>query len=489
MIRPILLLFCLLTALALQSQDREADSLKHFLKTAAGDTGKVNALNMLAAKFMYQDPDTALLLSTQALVLAEKIKFVAGIGKSNHRLGVFHYLQGDYRSALDHYLKAIAAWDELEKTVPLSQLSYIRTLQSKTTGNIGLVYRNQYNYPKALDYYFKAEKIYEDLGMKYDISANLGNIGVVYEMQKDYSRALDYYFKAIAIGKEIGDKNQVANMLGDIGITYEDQGMHQQALDYYTQSLKLYEENKNKSGMARQLISIGVVYEMQKHYAEALDYYKKALNENEALGNKNSITTILGNMGSLYAKTKKYPEAEAYFKRALALADSLHYLAAKEQFERNYSQLDSTCGDFKGALDHYKKHIIARDSITNEENTKKQTQLEMQYVFDKKQAADSIRNAEQVKQEELKHGQEIQQQRIYTYGGVIGFLLMLIVAGVSFNAYRQKQKANALITEQKAIVEEKQKEILDSIHYAKRIQQSLLPTERYIARVLDRAKR
>lgn len=34
--------------------------------------------------------------------------------------------------------------------------------------------------------------------------------------------------------------------------------------------------------------------------------------------------------------------------------------------------------------------------------------------------------------------------------------------------------------------EEKQKEILDSIHYAKRIQQSLLPNEKYISKNLYR---
>ena len=64
---------------------------------------------------------------------------------------------------------------------------------------------------------------------------------------------------------------------------------------------------------------------------------------------------------------------------------------------------------------------------------------------------------------------------------------MLLVAIVSLKAYKNKQRANVIISEQKATVEkqkhlvdEKQKEILDSIRYAKRIQISLLPTEKYI---------
>ena len=45
------------------------------------------------------------------------------------------------------------------------------------------------------------------------------------------------------------------------------------------------------------------------------------------------------------------------------------------------------------------------------------------------------------------------------------------------------------IAKQKEVIEEKQKEILDSIHYAKRIQTALLTNEKYIERVLRERKR
>ena len=45
------------------------------------------------------------------------------------------------------------------------------------------------------------------------------------------------------------------------------------------------------------------------------------------------------------------------------------------------------------------------------------------------------------------------------------------------------------IQEQKNLVEEKQKEILDSIHYAKRIQSALLPREKFIEKTLDDLKK
>ena len=50
------------------------------------------------------------------------------------------------------------------------------------------------------------------------------------------------------------------------------------------------------------------------------------------------------------------------------------------------------------------------------------------------------------------------------------------------------QEARKTITEQKKIIEEKNKDITDSIHYAKRIQNSLLPTEKYVERIFNERK-
>ena len=93
---------------------------------------------------------------------------------------------------------------------------------------------------------------------------------------------------------------------------------------------------------------------------------------------------------------------------------------------------------------------------------------------------------------------EKKQMGIYFALGAIGLLGGLVL--LIFRSYRQKQKANILISRQKEevekqkgeigiqkeIIEEKQKEILDSIHYAKRIQTSLLPSEKYIQKQLQK---
>ena len=113
----------------------------------------------------------------------------------------------------------------------------------------------------------------------------------------------------------------------------------------------------------------------------------------------------------------------------------------------------------------------------------------MQYEFSKKTLADSIKAAELINMETLKHEKEITEQRIFTYAGIFAFIIMLFVAYVLIKSNRQKQKDNQIIVFQKMLVEEKQKEIIDSITYAKRLQNSILPSERYIAQALKKANK
>ncbi len=81
-----------------------------------------------------------------------------------------------------------------------------------------------------------------------------------------------------------------------------------------------------------------------------------------------------------------------------------------------------------------------------------------------------------------------------------GLVLVAIFAIFIFRSLRITQKQKDIIEKQKTIVEaqkfevelqkdlveEKQKEVIDSIHYAKRIQTALLRTEKYISQHLSK---
>src|SRR6266851_5313496 len=99
------LIFCLLffSAMVL-ARGSKADSLMRVLRTAKEDTGKVNTLNALSMELRVVNTDTALVLCTEALKLAEATNFKKGKGYSYYLLGLCHYIKGD-TLALGNYNK------------------------------------------------------------------------------------------------------------------------------------------------------------------------------------------------------------------------------------------------------------------------------------------------------------------------------------------------------------------------------------------------
>lgn len=67
--------------------------------------------------------------------------------------------------------------------------------------------------------------------------------------------------------------------------------------------------------------------------------------------------------------------------------------------------------------------------------------------------------------------------------------LIILIALIAIKLLRTNRKTNKILKAQKEIIEEKNKDITDSIYYARRIQRSLLPPEKYIQKNLDRLKK
>ncbi len=153
-----------------------------------------------------------------------------------------------------------------------------------------------------------------------------------------------------------------------------------------------------------------------------------------------------------------------------------------KEWNHALSALYDSTGNYKKAFEYYKLFIVYKDSIVNNENTKKQTRLEMNYEFEKKEAAAA---AERQKQEAVAEAESRKQQMVIWFVVAVA-MTVAVFALFIFRALRIARKQKQVIEQQKHLVEEKQKEILDSIHYARRIQTALLPTEKYIDKCMKR---
>ncbi len=478
------------------AQNKKIDSLLTLLKTDKADTNKVKHLNNLGQEYInIRSLDTALKQYNAELQLAQKLNFKKGIVNSYTKIGTIYLFQTNYIKALENWGKALKIVEEMKD----------KTRMPFLLNNIGFIYDHQGNFPKALDYKLSALKIAEELGNKKEIETACINIGSTYFDQKDYPKALDYFFEAFKIAKKLGDKRIMAFAIGDVGDIYNIQKKYSEAQNYYLKALKMAEEISDENEIAFHLRNLGNLYAEQKIYLKALDYYFKSLNMAKAGKDKNVIATTLSIIGSLHIKIGKFKEAEQYLKNAIALQDSLGTLDGLRQTEELMSQLYDTTGQPKLALIYYKKAIALKDTIYSQENKKQLVRKEMNYEFDKKEA---ITKAENDKQQAIAE-EKNHQQKIVIWSVAFGLFLVIVFAGFVFRSLRITRKQKNVIEvqknevtkqkdiadsqriiavelreiseNQKHIVEEKQKEILDSITYASRIQRALLTSSEYIA--------
>ncbi|MES2761359.1 MAG: tetratricopeptide repeat protein [Bacteroidota bacterium] len=349
--------------------------------------------------------------------------------------------------------------------------------------NKGVTFWYQENFPKSLDYLLKALKVAEELGNKLFISRALSNIGLVHASKSNYTEALDYYQRAMIIKKEIGDKKAVAILLSNMARIYGDMKNNKTALDYYYRSLEANKKVLDNDGLvALNYTGIGGIYKELGAYGEAKLYYTDALKISESMNDKMRISSTLVSIGALDLVQKDYKLAEQNLQKGLKMAIEIANVTNQRDAYQKLSELYENQSNWSLGLSNYRNYIKLQDSIFNSGNTKKMVQLEMSYEFDKK---DAVLRSEQEKKAVLVAAEKRKQQVIIW--SVFGILLLAIGFTVYvYKNYKEKQKINVEITKQKHIIEEKQKEILDSIYYAKRIQTALITSEKYIERNLNK---
>jgi len=454
--------------------------LQNTLKVAKTDTAKINVLIKLGNYYSESNYDSATIYLKQALNLAQKIKFDIGIATSNVSLGYLDYQQGNYNLALEHYKIAILIRKDLGDQNGLSSCY----------NNIGLVFESQGNFTKALEQYQNALLIREQLKNKKGIADCLNNIGGIHYTQSNYDKALEYYNKALQINQELNDKSGIFTCINNIGLIFNSKGEHKKAIENFKKAMKICTEINDKIGYTSCLANIGYSNENGGNYEIAIKYYELALQKFDSLGIIQGVIGCQNNIASSYFQLGNYAKTIEFSTKAAEISkknDSKDdtRIAFKNLYE-SYQKLN----DYRKAFDYYKLYKELNDSIYNNENTKRITQLEMQREFDIKETEQKAR---------------LEKQKLITISFIIGFILMLSLAGVVIRSNFQTQKANKLLAKQKNEIENQlfiitkqnseiqnqletithqKSEITDSIHYARKIQNAMLPPQEQISAVL-----
>jgi two-component system NarL family sensor kinase len=461
---------------SLYGQNREKDSVLEVIRTAKHDTTLAAGYMALTAIVLRSNPDTVIPLCEKTLALVEKNwaganarekhAFLVAKADAINNTGVISQMRGQTDKALANYQKSLAlfreAGAETDVAVTLNNLAAIsynkgltdQALQyyteslatrkklgdkagvAQSLSNMGVIYVNQGMTAMALDYLHQSLKIREEIGDKNGAAFSLNNLGGLSNSLGQYDNALDYYQQSMAIYRTVNNKEGIANVLHNIGNVYDKQNLLDKALKNYELSADLYKSIGSQIGIGNSLHSLAGIYAKNKETERALEKYKEALAIFTQIEDKRGIAMSLSNMGVLLLKKGMDTEAADMANHALQVSEKSGYTEITRNTQLLLSRIDSSRGDMAGAFAHYKRYLIAKDSLTNEGARKAALKKQFQFEFDKKA---SLAKAELEHQEDI-HQEALKRERLVYWSAFGALGLILLSVSLLFNRSRLKEK-------------------------------------------------
>ena len=430
-----LIFIFIFSILSIYSQNREIDSLKVIVIKEKNDSLRALAYCKLGQKFLYTHPDSCIYYTniSKSIAIKKNIKSIFSYCYNNY--GVLHSLKGNYANCLTNYFEGLK--------------------------------------------YVKPGTIIEGI--------LFNNIGMIYAELKDDKKALEYYRKALSVKKIIGDSSRLASTYINIGNCNNDLNRYDDAKCYFDTALILAQKFDNQVTMADAFGNIGNYYFRKKNFKEAEKNCRKALQVKQSIDDLYGYATSLSDLSLMLMANGNNNEAENVLKEADKIATDNMFIDLLFPIYRNFSDLYKARSDYKNALFYLSKLMTIKDTILADGKLREAAIKENQYSFEMIQLKDSLNNVNKTKETKLLHDKEMFKQRVYTYGGIIAFVCMLLVSIFIFKAYKAKNQSHVIITQQKQevelknrIIEIKHKEITDSINYAERIQRSLLASKKML---------
>jgi serine phosphatase RsbU (regulator of sigma subunit) len=323
------------------------------------------------------------------------------------------------------------------------------------------------DYKKSIACFIKLLKIQEQQNNQRGIASMHNNIGVIYLEANDTANALKHGLKSLKIKLKINDNDsddvsQISMSYSSIGKTYFAMNNFKLALEYDFKALNIAIKLKNKKREALMYNNIGSVYATQKNYSEAANCFKKAYKIYQLLNDDENLALCLNNMAELHFCKNNYNQAIEKYNQALVIALNLEAVSDIQTcyvgLQKSYFEMHN----YKKAYDYLQKYNTIKDSIYSEENSTQMNELLAGFDSEKKEQEITLL------QNENKTAKTLRNVLIAGVLLFIGFVFLLL------NRYNVKQKLNEQLAQKNALIEDTQKEINDSINYAKRIQASFM---------------
>jgi two-component system NarL family sensor kinase len=366
------------------------------------DTVLTSNLLLKAKRSSENRNDSAIFYSFQAVPLAEKAGLISEISRALEQLGQFYMTKENFSEAINSYILGLKLEEKRENQRRMADFYDL----------LGAVYFYQEIFPKAFEYNQNALSIYQNLKDTVNVAKVLDHLGSLYN------------------SREFCEKRTQDQTKAD----------YEKALDYYQQSLKLLENKNYKECVVNACSNMGNLYRRMGKLDLALEYVQKAVNHYRETKNMDRLPATIRTLGQIYNRQKKYDLALACLLESQEIGVREKQTDGIQFLYEDIAQIYENQRDYKNSLKYYKKYMILRDSIYNNQKSIQIFELETKYQAEKKQA--EIEKLTLVKR----------QGTLVIYILIAAFLIVSLFGWNYFRNIRSKK----IIADQKLEIKEKQ---------------------------------
>lgn len=336
--------------------------------------------------------------------------------------------------------------------------------------SLGLTFYSTNDFEESLDYFTRILKIQEYRGDNQGIASAYNNMGIIYDELKRYPTALDFYHRSLDIKEKIGDNGTIANTINNIGFLYNKINNPGKAYEYFNRALVIDEQQHDTLGIFNTLNNIGLYYFHQNQYDSALQYFHLSLETGNALENNYDKAHLYNNISNIYLKRNNLQRAIESYKQSLTLSEPMDAKARMINSYQGLAESYKKLGRYRTAIEYYKKESDLKDLVYSETNSRKIAEIETNYQIQQRE-----KEIELLRKESEIQVLSLSKNRTVTYFLIGGLVFIFILASVLYQRYQFRIKSNEVLEGQNREIARKNVDILDSIMYAKGIQDAIRP--------------
>jgi serine phosphatase RsbU (regulator of sigma subunit) len=468
-IKHLLSIFLLLFIVNIYA-DNKPDSLYNLLSKKIHDTTRINIYNEFCwPVYAYSNTDSSLKYGNLAVELSKKRHDTLKLIIAYRRLGIAFTNTADHKKALECQ----------QKSYDLAKAIGLKKGMASALNNLSVIYLNISDFETAIEYSIQSQKIQEEIKDSTSLFNAYYNTALLFKSINDFISAKTYYYKAYTIADKKNNSSEKAFALSGLANILKKENKLDSAFYYFFKAEQWFKAENHLQGLEEVYVNLGSLYSEDNRVSfnanlkKALDYYHKALKINSQFSNKLTKGNIMGNIAVVYNNLHNIDSTIIYAHKAIDLAkesdDNAEIVFSSKLLSDAYFEK----GNFPLSIKYLKLHVLMKDSVYNFEKQKEIGQKQMRFEFEKKVIADSLKVNEEKKitQEKLK------QEATIRYSLFFFIILLAIFSFIMFNRFKIIKNQKQIIEIQKNKVDEKQKEIVDSINYAKRIQSTILDNQ------------